>query len=754
MRDVPASISSTWLNGTFIGERRPIARVTVQHPKMKLWNYSLLSAFKTIVSKITAKNTSVTTTFDLHAHTKISQTYADYLFSSGGIPLELPNVKSLSWQRSIDSDVADCTIECWNTAPLPIGTVPTDDELDLPGWYTYSRGGSAFSSTWMQTKNQWFGMLMPDNIIRTYEGYGHDVTKTAEQDPNLVLTGTWLIDTVEMNADGTLTIKARDLGRILIDQLFYEPVVPKQFYDLGWTNFSGVYERDPATKKLAVTGMDSSNTPWIGSGTVQGHKVSYAFDGDPNTYWLSIGNDRPSRRFAYEWVQCKVKKQTVSSVKVRTKKKGYTAYVSVMVNGVWQGTNTINYHEDGIGRNGGDIKYVATGNINTESYVTIKFASVKNVEAVRVTLGNLQDFGFGTYHYRGGIRDVEVHNEYSKKNTSKGGPAGSNPGYYNDYTDIVKLLCAWGGLFWPTTGRQRHSDATGTYYPIFPTTSDTSVLGKGVKGRVWGDFQQSGTSGAVPLDASSFDKKSLMECIGVIKDILGFIFWIDETGAAVWRFPNTVDYGCMVSTMSKRPGYKPGYAHPINETSVLMTLDCTIDSANVREMIFVGDGLGKIGAFAPGWNPNPTGLRRIGGWTDAGFGEGGSGLTNGKEAIAQCQLMADLISLQELFTYRTDRIRIPANPAIQIDDQVRIVEKTTAEGYRHYVKSIASSLDMGTGQWTYDLETNWLGYSPDARWVFQKSQTYQATQDYLSDQLDLRDHSDVTPRSDLAGSGS
>jgi hypothetical protein len=71
---------------------------------------------------------------------------------------------------------------------------------------------------------------------------------------------------------------------------------------------------------------------------VAGHKLSHAFDGDPNTYWLSIGNDRPSRRrFAYEWVQCKVPNKTVPKVKFRTKKKGYTAYMSVMVAGVWQG---------------------------------------------------------------------------------------------------------------------------------------------------------------------------------------------------------------------------------------------------------------------------------------------------------------------------------------------------------------------------------------------------------------------------------
>ncbi len=476
-----------------------------------------------------------------------------------------------------------------------------------------------------------------------------------------------------------------------------------------------------------------------------GHKLEYAFDGNPNTYWLSIGNDKPSRRFAYEWVECTVAKQTVTQVRVRAKKKGYTCYVSVKVAGVWQGKSKINYYEDGIGHNGADIKYVKSVPVPDEKEFTVKFKAIKNVEAVRVTFGNLQDFGnIGTYHYRAGIRQVDVYNTTTKKREGKEGPAGANPGHYSDYTDIVKLMMAWAGFLWPKGGHQRISNSTGKYRTVQPDKYDWQVLGKGVKARVWGEFLPTGTSGPSPLNADQFDKKSLFECIAVIRDIVGFLFYIDEEGGGVWRFPNINNRGCQRSSMSKKPGYVKDFAHQIDERSTLLSLDCVIDSKNVRESIFVGDGLGKVGAYAPGFNPNPTGLRRFAGWTDTNFGTGTDG--KGKHAQAECELMADLISLRQLFTYRTDQIRIPANPAIQIDDQVRIFERVTAEGYLHYVKSISSTLDCTSGQWTYDLQTHWLGLSPKSRWVFQPEQLDEKSAEYLKDMAILRDESYIPVR--------
>jgi hypothetical protein len=730
MRDVTPSIEQAWKSGHAVGDLRPIARVTVQHPKMRLRNFPMkaIFAYKKVDDKTDSASLVEGDFIDWSKQMKVNQCYADYLFSGGAKVREIRNIRSISWTRSVDQEVADCTIEVWNGGHTPINSGSYADELSNPGYYTPNRGGSSFSAQWHQERNEYFGLLMPDNIIRTYEGYGDSDTVPnlnipPELDQNLVQTGTWIIDSVTMSESGQMSIKCRDLGRILLDQMFIQPVVPKDFWHYDWVNWGEPPKVANLATKLKVKAQDSSNTPWIGNSlthNVAGHKLQHAFDGDPSTYWLSIGNDRPSRRFAYEWVQCSVNNQTVSEVRFRARKKGYTAYISVKTAAGWQGVKSINYHEDGIGQNGADIKYVKTTVVDTESWVTVKFKAIAKVQAVRVTFGNLQDFRIGTYHYRAGIRDVEV---YSPGTTTAGkvkkGPAGSNPGKYNDYTDIIKLLCGWAGFFWPKGGHQR--DCLGNFHTVSPLHEDP-VLGRGTKGRIWGDFQDTNSNGPVPLSFDTFDKKTLMDAIISIRDTLGFLFYIDELGSVQWRLPNRFDRGNWRTTLSDNPG-RTKQVVTIDEKRTLITLSATLSSANVREAFFVGvanalleDGGTEIGAYAPGFNPNPTGLRRIAGWTDSNF-----------TTQAEAELMADMLSLAHLFRYRTDRVRIQGYPKIQIDDQVRLLERTTSEGHLHYVRSISSTLDVTSGEYYYDLETMWLGEDPKAVWLFKPEQLYHAT---------------------------
>lgn len=754
MRDVPATIKNAWDQGRFIGDQRAVARVTVQHPTMKLHHYALRSTFRwKQASEI--KDIGIDVLIDPSKGERVNQTYANFLFGRGGKgvgkPMELQNVTQVQWNRSIDSDVADCTITAVNSRIIGPDGETIEGQFDTPGYYSYGRGATKFSrSRWGQEKNQFFGMLVPDNIIRTYEGYGSDMSIAPELDPHMVQTGVWIIDDVSFGADGSLSIKCRDIGRILLDQMFYPPLIPRQFYDNQWQNWSGTFTTSEKTK-IKLTPETSSNVFWVPSGIIAGHKLSHAFDGNANTFWLSIGNSRPSRRFAYEWVQAKVNNQSVQQVSVRTKKKGYVAYVSVMVGGQWQGSQSINYHEDGIGRNGADIPYVAMTQINTEDTVDIDLGrTYKNVQKIRVTLNNLQNFHFGTFTYRGGIREVSAYGTVTTKEKLTKGPAGSNPGRYNDYTELVKLLCAWGGFFWPKDGYQRICNPPGpgiTQSGQIPGYDDTRnvrpakgdpVLGRGVRGRVWGDFMASGTAGVVPLDISSFDKKPLMDGINYIKDILGFIFFIDELGSVQWRLPNMTNKGNYVSTLSKRPGYRKGVIHFISDTGHILSLNSTLSAANVREAYFVGDTNGKVGSYAPGFNPNPTGLRRYAGWTDVGFApetdrQGKSSRAQLAAAKAQTDLMAEMLSLRQLFTYRVNKVQIPANPAIQIDDQIRIAERVTSEGYIHYVRGISSSLNNETGEWTYDLDTHWLGFDPASEWLFKPKDVAKPAQAYLNE---------------------
>ena len=200
MRNVPSAMTATWRGGDYTGDKRPMVRATLQHAGVYIAGYPF-------------------------------NKYSSLVFGAIERPREMPNIKSVQWTRSIDQDVASMTMVLFNTKPLPLGMMPTRD-LDYPGYYTYDRGATSFANRWGQTPNEWANLLVPDNIIRTYEGYGFDATKIPEKDGHLLSSGTWRIDEVEYTHDGLITVTCRDIGSILIDQIIFTPVVPRNFYPL------------------------------------------------------------------------------------------------------------------------------------------------------------------------------------------------------------------------------------------------------------------------------------------------------------------------------------------------------------------------------------------------------------------------------------------------------------------------------------------------------------------------------------------
>lgn len=732
MRDVPASITAAWESGEFIGDQRPIARVTVQHPQMSLHQSTHPRARQ--VKATSPSGTPIISTPSTRKTT--TQEYASFLFGDRqGYPKELQNIKRVAWQRGVDVDVAHCEIEVWNTEPLPPGATPLDD-LDQPGYYTYNYGGTKYSGRWGHTPNEWSRMLMPDNLVRTYEGYGWTEDVAPEKDGKLVLTGVWKIIDVDLTtSDKVIKLILEDVGCLLKEHIAFPPVVPWDFYPL---EFGPIPSPEPvwhtkinvaSGQRVPATLVKTSNYPWTppGTGPLNGHASEHALDGNPATYWLSVGNAHPSRGFAYEYFEVGVGGVTLEEVRFTPAGANYTAYLSVSTDGgaTWMGSTVIGWRSEGIGRNGGDIAFVASQPCNRgEVEYSFRVDPIPGVTNVRITLGNLQDFGFGTNRYRGGFREISV---YSQMRTEQqwleyvpfmpdDAQAGAYPGIYNDYTDIVKLLCVWAGLYWPEAAIMRNSDGTTTLYG--PDEPDPVLA---ADGRAWGDFENTGTQGPANIGISFWDKKTLLECVAYVRDLTGFIFMVDETGGAVWRLPNLYEVGNWVNTLSENPRRSSSLVN-IDEEHTLMDLRNKISGKNVRERVFVGNSTATLGAVSSGWNPNPTGLRRVGGWTDGHFVD-----------PREVQLMADFITLRQMFTYRRDSVVIPANPAIQPDDQVQIFERLTSEGYVHYVSNVASDNDMsGSGQWTYRLDTHWLGEDPLERWAFDRELLSAETRRYLT----------------------
>lgn len=795
MREVPDLLTARWYSGEYIGDAKPMARVTVQHPEIKL----------------------VRTPENL---------FSTLPFGGGSVPKELPNVRSVSWTRDIDSDVASCTIEFYNTSPLPLGETPVADELDRPGWYSYNRGTTEYSRRWGHEPNEWSNMLMPDNILRTFEGYGFDSSSIPEKDPNLVQTGMWMIDDVRLTSEGIIVCECRDVGRILIDQTCFPPVNPFKAGFVTNEHPEGAYaypvsfagrNSEPiinnvakSPKRLDLRYRTSSNAPYYGDSAIHGHSPTDAFDEDGTSYWLSVGNARPDQGYSFEWIEGTVKRQRVRRVRFQTMGHGYTAYISLYVDGEgWVGSSTVPYDPDHAASapNGADIPYAKSTTVTTTGWTEVDLGEgYSKVTRVRVCFGGgqLWQSGIGPYKYRAAVRRFQVFGgSLTRKETIT-----FEDKNYNDYTDIVKLLCAWGGFYWPRavlhmvgeapndgaymesealvreriadirdnrglppdpasdevwveriwppntawsigdartaldlTALEVHglnqgaeiilSDGSKQYFKytrVNPSTGDDRRALTIKVGRVWGDFQVSGTSGPAPIPASVFDKKPLMDGIAYVRDILNYVFFIDEFGSVVFRAPNIYAVGNTIRSLGVSSGERVKKMVILDERMVVQSVDSQLTSRNVRERTYVAgafhneddDDFGQVAHMAAGWNPNPIGLRRIGGWTDQHF-----------ETEEECRVMAELIALRQLLTYRTNSVTIPGNPAIQIDDQVRIFERVTSEGYIHYVKGVQSDLSLETGEYTYALDTHWLGERPFKKWAFDPAQLSRETQRFL-----------------------
>lgn len=487
--------------------------------------------------------------------------------------------------------------------------------------------------------------------------------------------------------------------------------------------------------RLGLSYFNDSNYPYVGTGgAVHGHYGREAFDNNDGTYWLSVGNGRPDYGFAYEWIEASCASVAVSQVGVKPYYSGMFLFISIMVDGRWlqhAPGDVIPYDsDDPLARNHGNIPFVWSGPITSTNFLATLRQTYTRVQRIRWTFTNLQDSGIGPNVYRAGVREAYAlgagsETQWKEVPTPDGGTiddgagsqfvpprivggAGDLPGEYEDYADIVKLALAWSGLYWPDDGQEVLSDGSTVYYDFGPAPYNLGprldpVLGVG-SGRVWGNIQNTGTAGVNDLPVSMFDKKPLMDAIVQVRDIVGFLFWFDELGRAQFRQPNIFRLGNEVTSLTG-----------VTRTNAMLTLDSNLhvtelgvrlSSRSQREKTFISSADGSVRASANGFPTNPTGLRRVGGWTDQGFA-----------SQTEARLMAGLIAVRQLFRWRTNSLTVPGFPRIQVNDQLRILDRVTNEQHIHYVSSISSDLQVGQS-WTYQLGTHWLGEDPATLWAF------------------------------------
>lgn len=247
-----------------------------------------------------------------------------------------------------------------------------------------------------------------------------------------------------------------------------------------------------------------------------------------------------------------------------------------------------------------------------------------------------------------------------------------------DYSDIVKELCLWSGFL------SKEDSPNGGQPPV-----------------VYGNIEATGIhAGESCISEDLFDKRPVIEAINELKEIVGYLFYVDDQGAVAFRSPNWWSAGNFYED-----GAYTSFIPDIDESLQLTDYQVTQGDESIRSEIIIGSQV-----------PDPTnqstvntrivpktaqilrGMVKPAIWTNEVFSSGD-----------EQKIMAELIALHIWFQQRIGSVSCLANPNIQIDDQVRISERNSGEAYIHYVRSINRSLDMDSGQYIMQLETHWLG---------------------------------------------
>jgi hypothetical protein len=262
-------------------------------------------------------------------------------------------------------------------------------------------------------------------------------------------------------------------------------------------------------------------------------------------------------------------------------------------------------------------------------------------------------------------------------------------GNYSDYAQIVSAFLLWAG-FWlyPQSNGGQIPDGTAPY--------------------VFGNIETTGAYNSVgPLQGDVWDKLQLIDCIKKITDVVGYLFYIDPTGAARFESPNWWTPGNFFDD-----GTRTSQMPTLDEKTNLLGYQQTISDASLLSEIIVG----QADPYLFGGHPNDTALIRfIPPGADKLKGIRRPAMLgvpfNVPVSTTDMEIMAELLAIQAFFALRQGQATTRFDPSICIDDQIRIYDRVTGEANIHYVMGIQTTHDVHAGTCTSTISTYWLGDS-------------------------------------------
>lgn len=253
---------------------------------------------------------------------------------------------------------------------------------------------------------------------------------------------------------------------------------------------------------------------------------------------------------------------------------------------------------------------------------------------------------------------------------------------YDDYSEIVRDILLWSGFY------------------LAPTPNLLGVKKIGVP-HVFGNIEQTGITAPAVLKEDFFDKLAPIEVIKKLRDVVGYIFTIDDEGAArfqsanIWRAGNFFEDGTWtpytpyVDERVNLTGYSANTGRR-NERRRWVYKGTFPDETDPQHRLPVGQAH-RSTSYVENW-VNPAQLS-----------------VPAPATFADLDTMANLATVYQWLARRNGQATCVANPGIQLDDQVRIWEEVTSDIFIHYVRGIDRTMDLISGDYTMTLTTRWMG---------------------------------------------
>lgn len=493
-----------------------------------------------------------------------------YYTDGSPIEYEVPSIKSISWNRSQSQDLATCKIDIYNAWHEGNADTPElSGQLGKPGFFWPKRGESEDSqATWNQSPGRgaynkdgtwdsnfsWEDVLVEDVILRTYEGYGGRPTEGNYisiqknlDDEDIVQTGVWIVDTVSGGSDGMLSLECRDIGRILLDQMVFPPLIPSGLYPLEYytegkspfDSFWGPKVKTGVTPgsrgEVKVSAYDSSAIVLSDTSVTSSYPIANSIDANQNTYALSNAFGSPDENIV--WFEYSVG-QSINSIQLVPWAGGYECLVCVRVDDDWLGTESIG--------GGSAITYLKKVNIPH---------SVPNGRELPLTfqLKEVDDQSSAAAHYDvQRIRIVFRHLYYSNVGNASG----------QHYRAGIRSLIAY-----------RTGANASPYDPSFATTPWTYAMDQHPTRGYWvaddsgnvygfGDAADYDTSSA-SIDVIPIGGYSNNKVIDIAGTPSGKGFWVLDWRGHVWARGDAVDYGEYVISDPYVPFLTNGKTHAV-----------------------------------------------------------------------------------------------------------------------------------------------------------------------------------------------